>query len=57
MLSPLLMQGQGRVFRLTGCWHPKLELWEWSNVLCTRRTDPFRDVLEKSFRARGGQLN
>jgi hypothetical protein len=43
-------QGQGRLFRLTGCFTPQWDIKIWSNVVCTRRSDPLLSVLE-SFRA------
>lgn len=43
-------QGQGRLFRLTGCFTPQWDIKTWSNVVCTRRRDPLLSVLE-SFRA------
>ncbi len=48
-------QGQGRLFRLTGCFDAQWEIKTWSNVVCTRRRDPLLDVLE-SFRATSASL-
>lgn len=43
------LQGQARLFKLTDCWVPELEVKDWSNVVCARRGDKWRSVLE-SFR-------
>ena len=40
--------GRNRLFRITGCYVPLLEIKDWSNVACTRRTDPLFWVLEES---------
>jgi hypothetical protein len=38
--------GNGRLFRITGCWAPDLEFKGWSNVMCTRRGDELLQVFE-----------
>lgn len=39
--------GKPSLARLTGCWDDAYEMYEWSNVVCLKRTDPLYPVLER----------
>jgi hypothetical protein len=39
-------QGQGRLFRLTGCWTDLYEINRWSNIACVKRKDIWYSVME-----------
>jgi FkbM family methyltransferase len=45
-------QGQGRLFRITGCWDDLYEMNMWSNIVCIKRHDIWYKVLEK-YRVNG----
>lgn len=42
-------QGQGRLWRITGegCWSPRFEFHEWSNVMCVQRQDLWHQTLQQ----------
>jgi FkbM family methyltransferase len=40
-------QGQGRLFRLTGCWTEYYEINRWSNIACVKRHDIWYSSFEK----------
>eukprot|EP01041_Mallomonas_annulata_P005844 gene5844-11804_t len=43
-------EGQGRLWKLTGCWSSAYEIRKWSNVMCLRRGNIWHRVAERKFR-------
>lgn len=45
--------GQGRLWKISGCWHSVFETRAWMNVLCLLRNDPWHRIAEKYYRVGG----
>eukprot|EP00607_Mallomonas_marina_P008161 CAMPEP_0182423450 /NCGR_PEP_ID=MMETSP1167-20130531/9466_1 /TAXON_ID=2988 /ORGANISM="Mallomonas Sp, Strain CCMP3275" /LENGTH=296 /DNA_ID=CAMNT_0024602457 /DNA_START=212 /DNA_END=1102 /DNA_ORIENTATION=- len=45
-------EGQGQLWKLTGCWDAEFEIRRWSNVMCLRRGNIWHKVAERRFRVR-----
>lgn len=39
--------GKPQLTRITGCWHDSLEFYQWSNVVCVRRSHALYPEMEK----------